>query len=87
MLITNTYAIGLTRQYPDVLAADSTYQTNDLELPVLNIVGFTNLGTTELTTFVAATVVMFNERKISYTWAFQTLKDTVWQQQQPNVKV
>jgi hypothetical protein len=70
-----------------VLSADATYKTSDLELPVLNIVGFSNLGTKSLKTFVAATVVMANESKISYAWAFQTFKDIVWQLGPVNNKV
>jgi hypothetical protein len=87
LLITNKNAIEMTRQYGEVLSADSTYKTNDLQLPVLNIVGFTNLGSTVLKTFVAATIVMFSEVKTNYEWAFQTFRDIVWENESVNTKV
>ncbi|CAO3599399.1 unnamed protein product [Absidia cylindrospora] len=78
LLITNEDSVVLTQHYGDVLSVDATYDTNDKKLPVFNIVGFTNLGTDRLSTFIAASIVMNNEMTGSCLWDLSEFKNIVW---------
>jgi hypothetical protein len=84
LMITHPDAIKLTKRFADVLAVDATYQTNNLDVPLFNLVGFTNLGGKSLKTFVAASVLMINETAINYKWALTTFKETTWADKNEN---
>ncbi|SAM03047.1 hypothetical protein [Absidia glauca] len=77
-MITHPDAINLTKRFSDVLVVDATYQTNNLDMSLFNLVGFSNLGGKSLKTFVAASVLMVNETAINYKWALTTFKETIW---------
>jgi hypothetical protein len=77
----------MIKRYGEVLTTDSTYMTNSLHLPLLNIVGFTNLGQHFLQTFIAASAIMISEAAKNYTWIFNTFKEAIWNQQPYNTKV
>ena len=47
--------LSLYTLYPDVLLMDCTYKTNCFKMPLLSIVGSTNLNTTFFVTFVFIT--------------------------------
>lgn len=86
-LIIHPDAPNMIKRYGEVLTTDSTYMTNSLHLPLLNIVGFTNLGQHFLQTFIAASAIMISEAAKNYTWIFNTFKEAIWNQQPYNTKV
>jgi hypothetical protein len=85
MMITHFNAINLAKRFGDVLAVDATYQTNNLDMPLFNIVGFTNLGGKSLKSFVAASILMVSETAINYKWALETFKETIWEGTNDNI--
>ena len=60
--------IELLRANPDVLLMDCTYRTNKFKLPLLHILGCTNLGTF----FSAGFCFLRNETHQDYYWAVST---------------
>lgn len=86
-LLVHKDAAKLIKRFGEVLVTDSTYMTNDLHLPVLNIVGFTNLGHKCLSTFVAASAIMVSEAATNYTWILEKFKETIWNGEPYNTKV
>ncbi|SAM02968.1 hypothetical protein [Absidia glauca] len=87
LMITHPDAIKLTKRFGDVLAVDATYQTNNLDMSLFNLVGFTNLGGKRLKTFVVASVLMVSESTINYEWALNTFKETIWADKNENPMV
>ena len=60
--------IELLHANPDVLLMDCTYRTNKFKLPLLHILGYTNLGTF----FSAGFCFLRNETQQDYYWAIST---------------
>jgi hypothetical protein len=88
LLIMHPDSLALIRKFDEVLVVDATYQTNTLLLPLINIVGFTNLGNDKhLSTFIAATAIVISETARNYTWVLQTFKDVVWGDKASTTKV
>jgi hypothetical protein len=63
-------AVLQLKAYPDVLLMDCTYKTNRFKMPLMVIVGSTNLNTT----FHVAYCFLANEGEEDYLWAVQALK-------------
>jgi hypothetical protein len=87
LLITNPDSVAMVKRYGEVLVMDSTYNTNDKCLPLLNIAGFTNLGVDKLKTFIACSVLLIDEKTPNYKWALDTFKEVVWKRDHPQTKV
>jgi hypothetical protein len=45
-------SLSLLKQYPDILLMDCTYKTNRFHMPLLNIIGCTNLNRTFFIAFI-----------------------------------
>jgi hypothetical protein len=56
------------KRYPEVLQCDTTFKTNCLKKPLLNLAGVDGEGRT----FTAAQAFLLNERESSFTWFFNT---------------
>lgn len=61
------------KSYPDVLLLDCTYKTNRFKMPLLVIVGSTNLNTT----FFVAFALLARELQADYQWALEALKSVL----------
>lgn len=64
-------AVPLAKLYPLVLLMDCTYKTNKFRLPLLHVIGITNL----FTTFTCCYVFISEERLDDYLWALQSIRD------------
>lgn len=75
-----THQIGLEagRKFKEVISLDATYGTNNNKMPLINIVGVSNLGTDKLRNILVASAVVINERTESYQWVMQTMRSTIW---------
>jgi hypothetical protein len=65
-------------RFPEVVVLDSTYRTNNLKLPFVNIVGVSNLGVDHLRNFAIAGAWVTSEDEASMTWVIRTLRDVVF---------
>jgi MULE transposase domain len=65
----------LLKKFPTVLLIDCTYKTNQFKLPLLNIIGSTNLNTM----FFVAMVFLSAETDADYMWAMMVLKSILVQ--------
>lgn len=64
--------------FPEVVVMDATYQTNKDRMPLINIMIVSNLGTTRLQNLLVASAMVVNEKRESYDWVLETLKNTVF---------
>ena len=55
----------ILKRFPDVILIDNTYKTNRYKMPLLNIVGITNLNTT----FISGIAFLGGEEEADYLWA------------------
>lgn len=58
-------SIEFTRKFSDVLLLDCTYKTNRYRMPLLNVVGMTNVGST----YFSGCCFMAAEKQSDYEWA------------------
>jgi MULE transposase domain len=75
IFFTHSTLLLLLKKFPTVLLMDYTYKTNRFKLPLLNIVGSTNLNTT----FFVAMVFLSVETDADYMWAMIVLKSILVQ--------
>jgi hypothetical protein len=76
-------ALDLYRAYPDVLLIDSTYKTNQLNMPLCNIVGITAVNTT----FFVGFAFLKTEQQPDFTWALEQLSAVAGSSHKPQVVV
>jgi hypothetical protein len=74
-------SIELFNKFSTVLIMDSTYKTNKLKMPLLQVTGTTNMNTT----FILCGVFMTHETEDDYLWALNTIKDKCFTLKTPSV--
>ena len=75
----HTTSITLLRQFPEVIIMDCTYSTNRFGMPLLHIVGCTNINTT----FEVGYAFLSRETEADYIWALGTLRKILQQNNMP----
>jgi hypothetical protein len=60
----------ILKQNPDVLIINGTYKTNEYKIPLIDIIGITNINTN----FFIAFAFVQNKDKEAYTWVLNYLK-------------
>ena len=80
---THGTCIEKARRFPDVIVIDCTYRSNRNMMPLLNIVGVSNLGadnfqSDKLHSYYIGSAVMSDEKAISYNWVIEQLVKTIW---------
>lgn len=82
ILVTHEKSIEQAREFPEVVILDSTYKTNVCKMPLVNVVGVSNLGSeyknSSLRTFSIAIAAISDEKRPTYEWVIKTLLDTIW---------
>ena len=82
ILVTNAKCIDQAVEFPEVAIIDATYKTNVCKMPLVNIVGVSNLGSeyknSSIRTFSIAVAAISDEKKPTYEWVIKTLLETVW---------
>jgi hypothetical protein len=68
-------SLTLLQEYPHILLLDCTYKVNRFKLPLLNIIGSTNINTT----FFVAFCFMLQEKEEDYMWAMTQLRNILIQ--------
>jgi hypothetical protein len=77
------HSLQLIQKYPYILLLDCTYKTNHYKLPLLNIVGVSNVGTT----FNVALCFIKQEAEGDFLWALEQLKNLVMRSENSFSKV
>lgn len=62
VFISHSNAIHKARCFPEVVLIDATYKTSSTKMPLVNIVGISNLGSKKLRTFLIASALVTNEK-------------------------
>ena len=82
IFLTHPKCIEQAAVFPEVVILDSTYKTNACKMPLVNIVGVSNLGSeyknSSVRTFSIAVAAISDEKKPTYEWVIKTLLETVW---------
>ncbi|KAG1472311.1 hypothetical protein G6F56_001610 [Rhizopus delemar] len=85
MFVTTKHSIEKARRFPEVVVIDTTYKMNLNQMPVVNIVGVDNIsseyGSSSLKTFFIATVIVSDEKTITFDWILQILRNEIWSEE------
>ena len=79
LFVVHADAIPDARRFLKVVLVDATYKTNFHKMPLVHIVGVSNLGGHQnLHSFVIGYALLSNEKKSAYTWLATMLRKVVW---------
>ncbi|KAG1440553.1 hypothetical protein G6F56_011870 [Rhizopus delemar] len=85
MFVTTKHSIEKARRFPEVVVIDTTYKMNLNQMPVVNIVGVDNIsseyGSSSLKTFFIATVIVSDEKTITFDWILKILRNEIWSEE------
>lgn len=87
MFICHPISVEKAQQFPEVVIVDATYKTNSHKMPMVNVVGISNLGTTKLRTFLIASVLITSEKETSYNWVAQQMREHIFPNKEPGLFV
>lgn len=74
-------------RFSEVVLIDATYKTNIHKMPLVNIVGVSNLGGIRLRSFLIAQALMTEETTVSYKWVTEQMRTEIWRHKAPGLFV
>lgn len=77
IFFSHEYGQEQARKFPEIAILDATYKTTTTKMPLINIVGVSNLGGRRLRVIFASAFVS-NEKYESYEWVMKMARKVLW---------
>ena len=73
LFMTHGATIPRARRFNEIIVLDATYKSNKNDMPLLNVVGVSHLGSSKLQNVLIASAFLVNEKEESYNWVLKTM--------------
>ena len=77
LFMTHGASIPKARRFNEIIVLDATYKTNKNDMPLLNVVGISHLGSSKLQNVLIASAFIINEKEESYNWVPKTMRNII----------
>ena len=71
-------SIPKAHRFNEIIALDATYKSNKNDMPLLDVVGVSHLGSSKLQSVLIAPTFVINEKEESYSWVLKTVRNIIW---------
>lgn len=78
IFFSHEYGQEQARKFPEIAILDATYKTTTTKMPLINIVGVSNLGGRRLRVILFASAFVSNEKYESYEWVMKMARKVLW---------